>query len=211
MVTIYYSAALALSVIFFMILWSMGHNQNISSMLMSFTCVILHNGGCLALSFAQNVEEALLANRVIYTASVFLPFFLLLNICQLLQVRIGGRKLLIMTVINSAVLFCTFSAGYTDWYYKSVSIDRSGGFTRLIKEYGPLHWIFLALLSCYVAAMVIIMIAAFFRQQKCSYKYASVLLASVLITFAAYFGQRLFGLKVELTAYVYLIEEVVIL
>ena len=211
MVTIFYSAALALSVLFFMILWSIGHNQNISSLLMSFTCVILHNGACLALSVSQNVEEALLANRFIYLAAVFLPFFLLLTICQLLKVRIGGRKLLLMTLINIAVLCCTFTAGYTDWYYKSTSIDKSEGFTRLVKEYGPLHWVFLTVLTGYVAAMVIIMIVALFRQQRCSYKYAAVLLVSVLVTFSLYFGQRLFGSKVEITVYVYLIEEIVVL
>lgn len=211
MVTIYYSAALALSVLFFMILWSIGHNQNISSMLMSFICVILHNGACLAMSVSQNVEEALLANRVIYLAAVFLPFFLMLNICQLLRVYVSGRKMLLMTIINLAVLCCTYTAGYTDWYYKSVSIDRSGGSTRLVKEYGPLHWVFLAALICYVAAMVIIMIVALFRQQRCSYKYAAVLLVSVLVTFASYFGQRLFGSKVELTVYIYLIQEVIVL
>lgn len=211
MVTIFYSAALALSVVFFMILWYIGHNQNISSLLMSFTCVILHNGACLALSVSQNVEEALLANRFIYLAAVFLPFFLLLNICQLLRVRVSGRKLLLLTLINITVLCCTFTAGYTDWYYKSVSIDRSEGFTRLVKEYGPIHWIFLTVLAGYVVAMVIIMIVALFRQQRCSYKYASILLVSVIVTFASYFGQRLLGSKLEITVYVYLIEEIVIL
>lgn len=211
MVTIFYSTAFALSVIFFMILWSIGHNQNVSSLLMSFICVILHNGACLAMSVSQNVEEALLANRVIYLAAVFLPFFLLLNICQLLRVYVSGRKMLLMTIINIAVLCCTYTAGYTDWYYKSVSIDRSGGFTRLVKEYGPLHWVFLTVLVAYVAAMVIIMIVALFRQQRCSYKYALVLLVSVLVTFASYFGQRLFGAKVELTVYIYLIQEIIVL
>lgn len=211
MVTIYYSAALVLSVVFFMILWSIGHNQNISSLLMSFTCVIIHNGACLALSVSQNVEEALLANRFIYLASVFLPFFLLTTICQLLRVHIGGRKLLLMTIVNIAVLCCTFTAGYTDWYYKSVSIDRSGGFTNLVKEYGSLHWVFIIMLAGYVVTMVTIMIIALFRQQRCSYKYAAVLLVSVLITFASYFAQRLIGLKVEATVYIYLIEEIVVL
>lgn len=75
MVTIYYTAALVLSVIFFMILWSMGHNQNIPSLLMAFTCVIINNGACLALSLAKNVDEALLANRFVYLAGVFLPLF----------------------------------------------------------------------------------------------------------------------------------------
>lgn len=211
MVTIYYSAALALSVIFFMILWSIGHNQNISSLLMSFVCVILHNGGCLALSFSQNVEETMLANRIIYLAATFLPFFLLLNICHLLRAHIGGRTMLIMALINFVVLCLTFTAGYNDWYYKSVSIDRSGGYTVLVKEYGPLHSVFIIMLAGYVLAMMAIMIVALFRQQRCSYKYASVLLVSVLITFASYFGQRRIGIKVEATAYVYLIEEVVIL
>lgn len=211
MVTIFYSAALALSVVFFMILWSIGHNQNISSLLMSFTCVILHNGACLALSVSQNVEEAMLANRVIYLAATFLPFFLLLNICHLLRVHIGGRTMLIMVFVNFAVLCLTFTAGYNDWYYKSVSIDRSGGYTVLVKEYGPLHNVFIIMLAGYVLAMMAIMIVALFRQQRCSYKYASVLLVSVLITFASYFGQRCIGIKVEATAYVYLIEEVVIL
>ncbi|MGN1106015.1 MAG: HD domain-containing phosphohydrolase [Huintestinicola sp.] len=211
MVTIFYSVALALSLIFFMTLWYIGHNQNISSLLMSFTCVILHNGACLALSVSQNVEEALLANRFIYLAAVFLPFFLLLNICQLLRVRVSGRTLLLLTLINLAVLCCTFTAGYTDWYYKSVSIDRSEGFTRLVKEYGPIHWVFLTVLAGYVVAMVIIMIVALFRQQRCSYKYASILLVSVVVTFASYFGQRLLGSKLEITVYVYLIEEVIIL
>ncbi|MBQ5334058.1 MAG: HD domain-containing protein, partial [Oscillospiraceae bacterium] len=154
---------------------------------------------------------AMLANRVIYLAATFLPFFLLLNICHLLRVHIGGRKLLLLTFINIAVLCCTYTAGYTDWYYKNVSIDRSEGFTRLVKEYGPLHWVFLTVLVGYVAAMAIIMIVALFRQQRCSYKYATVLLVSVLVTFASYFGQRLLGSKVEITVYIYIVQEIIVL
>ncbi len=211
MVTIYYTAALALSVIFFMILWSMGHNQNIPSLLMAFTCVIINNGACLALSAAKNVDEALLANRFVYLAGVFLPLFLLTTICQLLRVRLSDKKLLAMTIVNIIVLSLTFTAGYTDWYYKKISIDTSEGFTRLVKEYGPLHNIFIILLFCYVAAMIAVMTAALFKQQRCSYKYASVLLISVVISFGSYMFQRALGLKLELTVYIYLLEEVVIL
>ena len=65
MVIVYYSCALALSFLFFMILWAIGHHQSISTLLMSFTCVIINNAACLALAVSQNVEEALLANRFI--------------------------------------------------------------------------------------------------------------------------------------------------
>ncbi|MBQ5332440.1 MAG: hypothetical protein J6K92_04180, partial [Oscillospiraceae bacterium] len=211
MVIVYYSCALALSFLFFMILWAIGHHQSISTLLMSFTCVIINNAACLALAVSQNVEEALLANRFIYFASVFLPFFLLTTICQMLRVRISHRKMLIMAAINFAVLLSTWSTGYTDWYYKSASIDTSGGFTFLVKEYGALHWIYLLFLICYAIAMLVIMIVALFRQQRCSYKYSAVLLVSVIITYASYFIQRLAGSKLDFTVYVYLVVEIVVL
>ncbi|MCI7767577.1 MAG: HD domain-containing protein [Oscillospiraceae bacterium] len=211
MVIAYYTGALALSFICFMILWTIGHKQSISSILMAFTCVIINNAAYLALAMAKNTEEALLANRFIYLASVFLPLFLLTTICQLLRIRIGHRKMLILTAINFAMLFCTWSTGYTDWYYKSASIDTSGGFTLLVKEYGTLHWLYILFLIGYAAAMLTIMIVALFRQQRCSYKYSSVLIASVIVTYASYFLQRLTDLSIDLTVYIYLIVEIVVL
>ena len=211
MITAYYLTAFALSFVFLMILWHIGQKQIFPSLLMAFVCVLLNNGGHLAMSVSQNVEEALLANRLVYVSGSFLPFFLLLIVCQLLKVRVGAKKLLVMTAANLVMMVCAFSPGYADWYYKDITIDRTGGFTSLVKEYGPLHSMYHFFLLCYVIMMIVTVILAFSRKQKCSYKYAIVLLVSVVITFSSYALQRAIGLRIDITVYVYLVMEIVVL
>lgn len=53
--------------------------------LLLFSMISVVNLGYLSLSFSVTLEEALLANRISYLGSVFLPFsmlFIILNVCK---------------------------------------------------------------------------------------------------------------------------------
>ena len=109
-------------------------------LLLLFTSVFLVNAGYFSLSMSRTLEEALLANRIAYLGSVFLPFFMMMTI--------------IGVCINIVVFLIAASPGYTGWYYKEATLVIVNGAAKLQKVYGPLHKIYFVYLFAYLALMI---------------------------------------------------------
>lgn len=110
--------------------------------ILMFISVFVINAGYLTLSLSDTVAEALLANRISYLGSVFLPlcmFMIIMNVC-----RVSYPKWVayILFLVSMGVFIIAASAGYTDWYYTDASIVFYNGAARLVKEYGPLHKVY---------------------------------------------------------------------
>ena len=117
-------------------------------MLLYFSVFIV-NGGYLCLSVSKSLSEALLANRIAYLGSAFLPLCMLMTIMQVCKT--GFRKLwtAILLPVSCIVFLIAASPGYLDCYYKSVTLNITDGLTTLVKEYGPLHNVYLIYLVSY--------------------------------------------------------------
>ena len=101
-----------------------------------FSSVFVVNIGYFALSISKTLEEALLANRIAYLGSVFLPmamFMIIMKLC-----RLGYKKWLpcLLLVISVFVFLVAASPGYCDIYYKDVALQTVNGVSVLDKTYG---------------------------------------------------------------------------
>ena len=95
--------------------------------------VFVVNAGYFLLSVSKTVEGALAANRISYFGSVFLPLGMLMTIIKLCKIRYGRKFVSIMLTISIAVFLLAASGGYLDVYYKSASIQKINGATKLVK------------------------------------------------------------------------------
>lgn len=144
-----------------------------------FVSVTVVNGGYLALSLAPTLTLAIIANDRAYLGSVFLMMCMLLAVMELCGFRV--RRALWISLVALAVLMYALilTSGLLPWYYSALSIDRTEGFTRLVKEYGPLHGLYTVYVLAYFAAMIAVILISLARRRVGSYKQAGLLTAMV--------------------------------
>ena len=111
--------------------------------LLLFSSVFVVNGGYLTLSLSTSLSEALLANRIAYLGSVFLPLAMLMIIINACNMKPSRLAVGALSVFSFFTFLIAASPGYSDIYYKSVSIAEINGITVLEKVYGPWHKLYL--------------------------------------------------------------------
>ncbi len=175
--------------------------------LLLFSSVFIVNTGYFALSISKNLEEALLANRIAYLGSVFLPmsmFMIIMNVCELQYKKILPGFLLFLSII---VFLVAASPGYLDIYYKEVSFILKDGVGMLDKTYGKWHCLYLFYLVAYFGIMVsAILYAAVVRKVK-SKLYAIMLAGAVLVNIGVWMLEQLVDIDFEFLAVSYIISE----
>lgn len=175
--------------------------------LLLFSSVFIVNIGYFALSISKNLEEALLANRIAYLGSVFLPmsiFMIIMNVCRIQYNRVVPFFLLSLSVI---VFLVAASPGYLDIYYKEVSFSVDAGVGMLDKTYGEWHCIYLFYLIIYFGIMVITILHASVLRKMESKLYAIMLAGAVLVNIGVWMLEQLVDISFEFLSVSYIITE----
>lgn len=206
-----YFAAFIISILMVILLVCIGKRQNLTYFLLVFVTVAISNGGYFGLATSSNVEEAVLATQITYFGGMFLPLFMFLCVLQLCKLHIPDWVVPILFVIDTAILGGVFSIGYSTVYYKSMELRTENGVSYLVKEYGPLHKLYIIMQVGYVAAMFLVSAYSFWRQKKVSFKTINGLLFIEFISVICYVVRRLSPGIMDWQCAIYLVDEIVIL
>ena len=173
--------------------------------------VVIVNLGYFALSISKTLSEALLANRISYFGSVFLPLCMLMAIMDVCRVR--RLKVLpgLLVCCSVAVFILAASPGYLTCYYKEVSLVFINGMAKLEKVYGPLHGVYLVYLMGYFGMMVGVIITSIRCKRVASHKHAAILLTVVFLNIAIWFVEQLVYHEFEFLAVSYFVSEMLLL
>lgn len=176
-----------------------------------YVAIFVVNTGYLALSVSKTLEEALLANRIAYLGSVFLPLCMLMIIVS--TCRLKPRKVIVAGLITISVLIFLLAAsgGYLPLYYKDVSIVYINGVARLNKVYGPLHDLYLLYLLLYFGLMVAAILLALARKNISAPIHAIILASIVLGNIGVWFVEQLIYVEFEFLSITYIICEIFLL
>lgn len=205
-----YGITFAVSVLMIAIYFFIDKKQD-KWLLLLFSSVAVCDLGYLLLSVSKTLDEALWANRLAYLGNVFLPFFLLLMIVNLLRFKIPKALPRVLIGINTVMLFIATSGGYLPIYYKNVSLDFVDGAAVLIKEYGPLHNVYKIYLFAYFAAMVGIIIYTMVKKTAASIKHSIFLAFVVIGNIAIWLVENIIHAGFEFLSISYIITEGLIL
>ena len=172
-----------------------------------FLSVLVVNIGYFSLSVSRGLEEALLANRISYLGSVFLPLAMLM-----ILMNVTGKtcpKWMIGTLLGVALLVFLIAAspGYLDVYYKEVTLEQINGVAVLQKVYGPLHPIYLVYLLGYFTAMVAIVVGAITKGQTETGVYSWILVVAVFVNIGVWLLEQLVRIDFECLSVSYIISE----
>ncbi len=180
-------------------------------LLLLFISVFLANLGYFLISIAPSLTFALNANRLSYLGQVFLPYFLLMMLLTICKIERPKWLNPVLITISIVVLLIAASPGILPIYYKTVEIDQSEGFTKIIREYGILHKTYLVYLIFYVIAQLSVVIYAVYKKRIVSHLHAVFLFSATLCNTAIWFAEKFFSRNFELLSVSYIITELFIL
>lgn len=206
-----YAVAFLASILMLALLLVIAQNQNITYYLLTFVMIIICNMGYYSLSTAESLETALMGHRLIYLGGVFVPTFLLFSTMKLCRMEIPKWLVMALLGLSTIVLFFAFSVGYRGSYYKNVSIGHENGMTYLIKEYGPMHKLFILLIFGTVLLTIGIIMYSFFADKNVPYRVMFYILLIEVITISCYVIRRILPGSMDWTALTYILDEILIL
>lgn len=176
-----------------------------------FSSVLVVNIGYTFLSVSSGLQMALMANRVSYLGSVFLPFAMLMIILNITDTKYKKWVPICGCILAVVVFLVAASPGILDIYYKEVSFRITGGVSTLIKQYGPLHPLYLVYLLGYFSAMVAVITRASVRKTIDSTAYAVIIAIAVLVNIGVWFIEQITDIDFEFLSVSYIISELFLL
>lgn len=208
--SIIYAATSIISFILILIYCNLPQKRN-NWFILLFSCVFIVNAGYFTLSISTHLSEALLANRIAYFGSVFLPLSMFLSILDVLSIRYSKWLTFLLVLLSTIVFFIAASPGYSTIYYQEVSLRSIDGMSVLDKVYGPWHSIYLYYLLSYFAAMVCCIWYVSNKKKRISPLHAIVLAIAVFINIGVWFIEQMVSIEFEFLAVSYIISELFLL
>jgi len=205
-ISVIYGATTVLSLLLLVVYCSVTKKRDIWYLLL-FSSVLIVNIGYFALSISRSLDEALLANRLAYLGSVFLPpamWMIIINSTHIRLVKWLPGLLLGLAII---VFLIAASPGYLPIYYQDVTFEKINGVSILVKVYGPLHVIYLIYLLGYFAAMVATIVHATVNDKIDSLVHATLLAVAVFVNIGVWMIEQLVRIDFEILSVSYIISE----
>ena len=186
-------------------------NKKNKWMLLLFASVVVVNSGYFVLSVSDTLDAALMANRISYLGSVFLPLSMLMIILDAVNIRCKKRLTVLLIVISIGVFLVAASPGYLDIYYKEVSLEKVHGISVLNKVYGPWHRLYFVYLLLHFAAMVAVIAYSIIKKRISSPAHGMILTFAVLVNIGVWLMEQRVKLDFEMLSVSYIISELFLL
>ena len=176
-----------------------------------FISILICNTGYFLLSVSKNLTFALISNSIAYIGNVFLPFFMLILILQVCNIKYSKVLTYILLAVGILILFIATTGGYLPIYYKTVQLSIVEGGTKLIKEYGPLHILYFVYLFGYMVSMVATLIYSMVKKKLTSKMHASFLCVIVFGNILVWLIEQFIEHNFEFLCVSYILNECLLL
>ncbi len=203
----YYVITTVLSLINLIILVYTYENKKANYYFMlSMVVMALSNCGYLATALAENLNEAVLAYKISYLGGCFIPLITFFLICTICQIKVPSWCRYILYAFSFGVYLLVCTVGYSDLYYKDVSLGKLGDATLLVHTYGVGHHFFYAILYGYLIAEVIILGYHLVKNRKVSKNKLWVLSWMVVLNIASFIIGRMIHKDLEIMPALYVLD-----
>lgn len=181
MVFAYYLTCFLISVALTLVLaWNWRKRFDVNFALI-FIVVDVSNMGYVFLQMSRNLEEALIAQKIIYLGGTFLPMFLFFAVIRLCKTDVMKWVKPAMIFLSMFLYGLIMTAGTYPLYYKSVGYTVENGIVVLTKEYGVFHTLFYFILIAYLLTGVVVVVYTYFRRIDVSTTILVMLLIPLLL------------------------------
>lgn len=176
-------------------------------LLLLFLSVFVSNLGYFLLSVSKTLDSALRSNRIAYSGTVFLPFFMFMIILNLCGVRYRKKFPAMLCMISLVVFTIAASPGFLTVYYRNVSLEIVDGTSILIREYGPLHNLYYIYLFLYFSAMLAVIAYSILRKKMTARIHGILLLSMVFIDIVVWLAEQFLPHRFEFLSIAYILSE----
>ncbi len=197
---------LALSLILSIIYLFMWHRHFDVHITLVFVLSPITNLGFSLYSRAQNLEEALVAQKLSYIGGSFLVMFIMFMVFSLCHIKLNRFvRVLCMTV--SSLCYCSaLTIGHSDMFYQGnakFKIINNSAYVE--KTYGPMHTVFFAVVIVYFSLTVFGIVYSYLKKNQVSRRMIYLLFISEAVAIVAYFAGRVIidGVQVLPAGYVF--------
>ncbi len=194
----YYLIWFLLSVILMIIFklrWNQHTNMNIT---LCFIIAPLAELGYYLLHKSTNLDEAMIANKLIYLGGCFLVTFVTLLILALLNTKHLKAISAILLSISLILYGFVLTINYNGIFYKHVDFKRTEDGIELVKQYGPTHLLLYVVLVGYSVYAMSLLIYALVRKNLYSTRTMVLFILILFFSIGSYFFNRVFSVKYEL-------------
>ena len=208
--SIIYAATIAISLLLLIGYCAWAFKKDIWYLLL-FSSIFIVNCGYFSLSISKTLEEALLANRISYLGSVFLPMTMLMLILNVAKIRYKRWFTTLLIILGLVMFFIAASPGYSTIYYRDVTLNISNGVTTLDKVYGPWHSLYLYYLLAYFSAMILVTCNTVFKHRMASKIQSVILVSAVFVNLIVWLFEQLVHIEFEILSISYIISALFLL
>ena len=203
----YYSICAILSIFWMFMFLSRFEGKKINYYFTIFSLLIsIASLGYVCLINSSNVTEGILANKIIYLGGCFAPLVLLFAICSICNFKVNRWIRILLLGFNFFVYGLVCTIGYSEIYYKDVSLVDMGNYSVLEYSYGFGHNFFYVLLYGYIVVELVILIYSLINKHTVSRKSITVLILVQIINVILFVVSRVFDFPFEIMPFVYIFD-----
>lgn len=169
----------------------------------------ISNFAFLALALSSNLQEAILANKILYIGGCFIPLLYCFIISDICNIKLPKPVVILMSVFSMIVYIFVLTIGYSDLYYKSVSLTKSGNVSVLIKEYGAFHFLSTILFFSYMSIALIFIFYTFCKKEKYSFKTLVSISGMLIGGIVLFLISRFLKFHTEITPFMYVVSMII--
>ena len=177
----------------------------------TFYAIMITNFGFLFQAMSTNLQEALLANKIVFVGGTYLPIFVFMALASLCHFKVPNALRILMFSISGIIFLTVIGSGYTDILYRSAELVSENGISKIKAEYGIGYVLFgLQLVGYGVAYLSIILYSMFHKKNVSIHSLCSLafIASFTLISFAI---SKRMGVEYVVMPGVFLVDEYILL
>ena len=181
MVFAYYLTCFLIAVVLTIVLaWNWRKRFDVNFALI-FIVIDVSSMGYVFLQMSRSLEEALIAQKIIYLGGAFLPMFLFFAVIRLCRTNVGKWVKPAMIFLSMFLYGLIMTSGKYPLYYKSVGYSVENGIVVLTKEYTVFHSLFYFVLVVYLFTGIAVVVYTYYRRIDVSATLLALLLVPLLL------------------------------
>ncbi len=200
----YYIITTVLAIVNLFALIFVVHNKKINYYFILLMLIMaISNGGYLALGLSQNVQEAVLANKIAYIGGCFTSPIMIFLICSICKYNFGRTFRMGVYLYCLIVYAMILTIGYNDLYYTEYHIEKLWDSTILVNEYGIGHSMFYIILYGAIIIQVAMLIHSIVKKRSVSRKNLYLLFGLEVMNVSLFFIGRFINVDFEVMPALY--------
>lgn len=167
--------------------------------------VTVNTWGRYLLATSNNLETAILANKILYVGACYMPVSAILVLAMLCELKIPKMIKAALLVYASVVMGFVLTIGRSGIYYKHVELGLGEGYSYLIKTYGPAHVLYTVLVAIFAFSALFCLAYAVIIRKRISFRLVTGLSIICVANAVLYLLERISGAAINFTSLGYLL------